>query len=424
MFLDTLFGAEKSERLLDGENETLSEFVVGIMYEGRENNVPKLSLKQQIWLLRTPDNEWDSNALMVAIDKRGKHQIGFIRKELAAILSPRMDQYQSRALPATVIEISSDMLGKDFKVRVCFQIPKGWMIFDKEEVQAISPPTIEFHCDNSRKNLQFPGASSLYVVLNCSEMELSLVMDWLSTEGLLYKRSGLCYWPVDNHRSYQWYLRFDPDSHVTKEEIERFFRTTFGVIPDHERFDAINDAKTYCDLAESLLTENEELKDKTRDRENSKKRLETLEAELLEEKKISGDRLDKVLFWQNKALELQKQLDDHQDETGEPNDKLLHEASEIFRHMLPDIDFVRDSLVTLMSRIDDKGHILRLLSTINYKPETIRAEKVEATKGWRELDLNRQRQERVYYKKSSAKFQVLISLKKSQSRDIEFLKRL
>jgi single-stranded-DNA-specific exonuclease len=65
--------------------------VVGVIFEDRQAVVALLTEGERVSLIRDPDNPFDSNAVKVV---RWDHrQIGFLDRELARIMAPRMDRY-------------------------------------------------------------------------------------------------------------------------------------------------------------------------------------------------------------------------------------------------------------------------------------------------------------------------------------------
>ena len=107
-------------------SEIVETYVAGIMYDGRHAIVPRLALREQLRLRRQPGNPADSNAIM--IERRDGARLGFVPRELAAQIATHMDSTgQHDGLEATVTDLSSDAVGANFLVRICFQVPKEWV---------------------------------------------------------------------------------------------------------------------------------------------------------------------------------------------------------------------------------------------------------------------------------------------------------
>jgi single-stranded-DNA-specific exonuclease len=65
--------------------------VVGVTFENRQAVVALLTEREQVFLIREPDNPFDPNAIKVI---RWDHQqVGYVNRELAKVLAPRMDRY-------------------------------------------------------------------------------------------------------------------------------------------------------------------------------------------------------------------------------------------------------------------------------------------------------------------------------------------
>jgi len=95
--------------------------VVGVTYENRQAVVAQLTVGEQVWLPREPQNPYDSNAIRV--ERQNGQQIGYLSREFAASLAPQFDEY-GKPVPAFVTNIvggtyASSALG----VRIRFAVP-------------------------------------------------------------------------------------------------------------------------------------------------------------------------------------------------------------------------------------------------------------------------------------------------------------
>ena len=63
--------------------------VVGVSYDNRQEHIIQLEAEERLFLERDYNNEYDKNAIMVLTSS--KNQIGFISKEVASTLAPRID---------------------------------------------------------------------------------------------------------------------------------------------------------------------------------------------------------------------------------------------------------------------------------------------------------------------------------------------
>ncbi|MDD3228906.1 MAG: HIRAN domain-containing protein [Oscillospiraceae bacterium] len=81
--------------------------VAGVTFDNRQRLIRRMTEGESISLQRDPRNEYDKNAIMV-INSAG-NQIGFISKELAAVMAPNMDR--GIGYTAVVCNINADMPG-------------------------------------------------------------------------------------------------------------------------------------------------------------------------------------------------------------------------------------------------------------------------------------------------------------------------
>src|SRR5262245_4976271 len=63
-----------------------------------------------IRLVREPDNKYDDNAIMVCLPERlhGGKQLGYIRRESAALLAPKLDSGELRVVSAKLLDLYAD----------------------------------------------------------------------------------------------------------------------------------------------------------------------------------------------------------------------------------------------------------------------------------------------------------------------------
>lgn len=79
-----------------GEAHSFHTKIVGVSFEGRQDLVAGLQLGYELTLERQPENPHDANAIAV---RYGSLQVGFIRREVAKHIAPRMDdglRYRAR----------------------------------------------------------------------------------------------------------------------------------------------------------------------------------------------------------------------------------------------------------------------------------------------------------------------------------------
>jgi hypothetical protein len=211
-------------------SELVETYVAGIMHDGRHAIVPRLALREQVRLRRQPDNLADSNAIL--IERRGGEPLGFLPRELAAQIAPRMDSTcQQDGLEATVTELVSDAVGANFLVRICFELPNEWL----RSGPSAPSPELEYQYEDN--------GTVIYVLLNSSEPVFNEIKKRLEANGFSCLRSGLCYRPAGNGRQYQWYLKIDQTDGAIQDNIERLFREHYGVASDKERARQLDESR-------------------------------------------------------------------------------------------------------------------------------------------------------------------------------------
>jgi len=96
--------------------------VVGVTFENRQAVVALLTEGERVSLVRDPENPFDSNAIKVV--RWDKKQIGFLDRELAKTMAPRMDRYGG-TFKATVLRITGGYYpGSSLGVVIRFYMPE------------------------------------------------------------------------------------------------------------------------------------------------------------------------------------------------------------------------------------------------------------------------------------------------------------
>jgi hypothetical protein len=114
--------------------------LTGVSYGNRQEVIGQMSIKDKIHLLRDAGNVYDRNAVAVCLTKNGK-QIGYLPRQIAADLAPRMDK--GEIFPAEVKSISD---GRNRKL-------KGVIIRIY-----ISGVAHSFACKDNQSNYSSPNA--------------------------------------------------------------------------------------------------------------------------------------------------------------------------------------------------------------------------------------------------------------------------
>ena len=96
--------------------------IVGISFNKRKEVAELLTEREQVFLVREPDNPFDSNAVKVV---RWDHQqFGYLERELAKVLAPTMDRF-GRFFKARVSRLTGGYCpGSSLGVLIKFYLPE------------------------------------------------------------------------------------------------------------------------------------------------------------------------------------------------------------------------------------------------------------------------------------------------------------
>jgi single-stranded-DNA-specific exonuclease len=96
--------------------------VVGVSFENRQKVVELLTQREQVFLVRQPENSFDPNAIKVV--RWDRQQVGFLNRELAKILAPRMDK-SGRFIKAAVTRLlGGNSYNSNLGVWIKFRLPE------------------------------------------------------------------------------------------------------------------------------------------------------------------------------------------------------------------------------------------------------------------------------------------------------------
>ncbi len=96
--------------------------VVGVTFEGRQAIVAHLSVKERVWLRREPHNPHDRNAIRV--ERQNGQQIGYISRDIAAILASHFDNYGKPVLAVVTALTGEERPYSNRGVRIRFDVPE------------------------------------------------------------------------------------------------------------------------------------------------------------------------------------------------------------------------------------------------------------------------------------------------------------
>jgi len=118
-YLESLFA--QADNYLDDnpyldieESQSFHTKVVGVTMENRQEVIKKLSPNTSIHLKREPGNPYDPNAIMVMTEKG--EQVGYLKRKLALVLAPLLDQGQE--YKAYIASITGGVDGNNYGLNI------------------------------------------------------------------------------------------------------------------------------------------------------------------------------------------------------------------------------------------------------------------------------------------------------------------
>ncbi|MBP9019745.1 MAG: HIRAN domain-containing protein, partial [Bacteroidales bacterium] len=365
--------------------EPMNVSVAGVMYEDRSRTVLCCSIREKVWLRREPDNVHDKNAIKV-INRHG-HQLGYIGRHLATRLAPYMDAGED-PIQAVITELATDVSGSVMGVKVGFYVPAGLSTEIRSHTHQL-----DYYCETG-------STGATYILLDCDETTLNQVTRKLAEAGYAWARFGISYRSAVDGQHYPWHVVLEDN--ITQKSIEQFFQVHFGVPPQREQTEQVLDEwiGTFDVENMSLKQENAYLRDKIgtlqeKFRHAQKKIAETQQDLNLDKRKMSSARKDEVL--------------------------------KVIQILLPNVMFLGDSMDVITLELENYQKVLQALYAISADPTYIKAERVEAADGWKELHFSTGQKDdgRLYFKhdKNQNRWLVLVSFKGSQKKDIQYLQK-
>lgn len=376
--------------------------VAGVNYKDRQSVIRELRIGQGVLLRREPYNPYDINAIRV--ETESGLQVGYVPREVASVLSPFIDELQ-KLLPARVTELIGGYLGEyqAISVKVTFCTPSHL------ELPPGTYEYLEYYYDDT--------GTYCYILLNCNEDILKGVKSELQNCGIKVLHSGTSSRLAPNSHFYKWFIRIAKgDNGETAKTVENLFENVYGVLSNEARTKRLeqekNNLETVLKQAESdkdaLLRESVDILDESG---NLKERIRQKDAEI--------ESLKYQLEQKQEALDSQKRAQRIQESTAFD---IVKEVRQIITSLLPNVEFLRDSLEFLSSMALNKNQALSLLQEIRYSPEKVKAKKFESTPGFRELHFGGDG--RIYFRTDNNKrILVLVSNKDQQKEDERYLKK-
>ncbi len=364
--------------------EPVSAAIAGIRYQQRAVEVAGCTLREFVWLRREPQNRHDPNAVRV-VNSRGR-TLGYLPRELAAKLAAYMDAGHD-PIKAMITELASDVAGDAVGARVGFFLPAAMAA-----TLAKGATGLAYHCEPS-------SSGALYLLLDGDETLLHEVAGKLQRAHLRWVRHGVCYRPASDGRKYRWYILLEEE--VGHAQVDEFFYTHFGVKPPP--------AEVESDVREWLDTLDEENANLTAQNTALRSKVTELEAEILALRKALSQR------------EVEQRA-----EARRSRSRWKEEFQHLLQLLLPELEFLRNSVDVLLLELEKYDHVLRMLHAIVRGQDSLRAKHLKGVDGWREAHFSTGQKDegRLYFRKAADRWLVLVSFKESQKRrDIPYLQK-
>jgi single-stranded-DNA-specific exonuclease len=94
--------------------------IVGVSFNGRQEIVSKLKVGEEIFLVRDPKNRFDRFA--IAAERSNGQQFGFLNRELAFTLAPKLDQCGDRVKAIVAALTGGYYTGSNKGVLITFEL--------------------------------------------------------------------------------------------------------------------------------------------------------------------------------------------------------------------------------------------------------------------------------------------------------------
>jgi regulator of replication initiation timing len=269
---------------------------------------------------------------------------------------------------AYIIDLKSDLIADVYGVKIA--VPMDEKVFKKFTRKGIN---LDFIFEKSESGRQ-------YLLLDCEEHRFDSILELLEKKKFHINRKGISYRPASNGKLYSWYILLDDN--VETDKIQKHLIKKFPRLVEK--------------LDQQLTEEYVNIQDK--------------EISSLQEQNA-------VLAFENSKLYKQVQR------YGKANKKMNEEFDKILSLVLEDVQFLRDSLDVLKNEIQDYSDPLKKLLQIRGDNE-LKATKINTLENWFELHFNTGQRDngRIYFQRKSGKIHVLVTFKKEQKKDINYLK--
>lgn len=350
------------------ELNQISFWIAGTSYEKRKKNILRCKISETVLLVREPDNEFDANAIHVKT-KLGQ-SLGYVGKMKALELAPILD---NNSIPnhALITELKCNLSDDAYGVKIS-------LFISQEIYSKLTKKNIEISY-----SLNMSSHGNLYLLLDCDEQTLENVCQLLINNSMEVLRTGVSYRPAIDGHLYSWFIRLD--NSINHEVLKSLLRANY---PNLEEEYDLEFNREYIGIQEN------EILDLKKENEDLKKSLSKLE---------SSQKHSQKQFVKN-----------------------LDMFNEILSVFLPNVSFIGDSIDILMNEIKDftipLSKVYSIATDSNFKGSPIKS----IDSGWFDIHFNTGQRDdgRIYFRKSKAGVDILVSFKKQQKKDIQFLSRL
>tara|TARA_R110002050_G_scaffold300212_1_gene468202 strand:+ start:3468 stop:4649 length:1182 start_codon:yes stop_codon:yes gene_type:complete len=385
--LKTRFFSEVPLYSLDPNLPRYNFWAAGLNYEDRAEGVRSCTIQEVVCLVREPENPHDPNA--VHIKRLNGKSIGFIGKLHSQKIS---DLISSGSIPgfAIVTQLKCDVENDIYGLRISLNLPNS-----APTKQTSSKDVIQYALSQSEHGND-------YLLLSCEDLTFNQVIALFRDNNLSIERTGTSYKPAQDGRQYDWYLLLE-----NKEALRKAEALMHGYFSQIQEQSEQVFKEEYLELQEEEIERLKHLKDKliaeSKEFESVFNQLDIEKCEI--EKKYK------------QAKEISEKL---QNELAK-NSQILEKT---LKHIFPEIVFLPGSIDMMQQELKDYGNAVLKISQI-CTGTISQSKRIQAADKWYDTHFNTgvKNDGRIYFKKSGTKTLILVSLKDSQKKDLQVIKR-
>jgi len=308
--------------------------------------------------------------------------------------------------------------------------------------------------------------SHAYLLLNGDHDRLDQVMDYLKENHVSCVRSGVSKFPARSGTQYRWFIRItgnngekpNPDiihdlmrdfrDNGKLQELQEHFSNRFAELTKKlqsqvsenrrlatERAELVQAASASSEqtvelnaelsmLYEELAKYEKQLQEKDRFTEVFLEEYEELEETRRAQDQMLTSANEHVVALRQELSELRSQLNTSSNSTANLASRLVEDVASILENLLPNVRFLQDSLQVITSRLEDPLPLLQCMGDIVQQKK--RGTKVQGATQWQEMRFSTGQDHtgRLYFRVQDDCYEVLVSTKQNQDKDINYLKRI